>query len=61
VDVPREAFPEECNEVATAYSAVDLYCLKKLEKKGFLPKTSKASIRWYIALHSMIGAPAHQR
>lgn len=39
-DVPPEAFPEECNEVVTAYSAVDMYCLKKLGKKGLLPEVS---------------------
>jgi hypothetical protein len=41
LDVPPEAFPVECNELATAYSAVDMYCLKRLEKRGFLPEASK--------------------
>jgi hypothetical protein len=44
VDVPPEAFPVKCDEVATAYSAVDLYCLKMLKEDGLLPEASKASI-----------------
>ena len=37
-DVPPEAFLEGGGEVVTACSAVDLYCLKRLEKNGVLPK-----------------------
>jgi hypothetical protein len=41
-DVPPEAFPEDCDEVVTACSAVDLYCIKRLEKNGLLPEASQA-------------------
>jgi hypothetical protein len=36
-DLPPEAFPEGCDEVVTPGSAVDPYCLKRLERGGLLP------------------------
>jgi hypothetical protein len=41
-DVPAEAFPRKCDEVVTASSAVDMYCLKGLKEEGLLPEASQA-------------------
>ena len=41
-DVPPDAFPEECEELVTGCSNVDLYCLRRLAKNGRLQEVSEA-------------------
>jgi hypothetical protein len=40
-DVPLEAFLKKCDQVVTACSAVDMYCLKGLEEDGLLMEVSR--------------------